>query len=156
MIGKVHSGLNQSKGILFDRDHDLDGVPEQEIKSEWESQGKVSVKCFTKKPEMTWLNLQILTIAMPTLFSYIKVRLYQMKIYLFGTNQLRCFKCQRFGHGQNTCKSCETCWRGCLKTGMTAKAAQKNPICKNCNFSIVYVKSRFFRMEIDWIFLAPC
>ena len=48
MIGKVHSGLNQSKGILFDRDHDLDGVPEQEIKSEWESQGVVSVKCFTK------------------------------------------------------------------------------------------------------------
>lgn len=30
------------------RDHDLDGGPEQEIKSEWESQGVVSVKCFTK------------------------------------------------------------------------------------------------------------
>ena len=25
VIGKVHSGLRQSKGILFDRDHFLDG-----------------------------------------------------------------------------------------------------------------------------------
>ena len=30
VIGKVHSGLNQSKGILFDRDHDLDGIPDEE------------------------------------------------------------------------------------------------------------------------------
>ena len=35
----VHRGLNQRKGILFDRDHDLDDIPEQEIQSELESQG---------------------------------------------------------------------------------------------------------------------
>ena len=34
VIGKIHIGLNQSKGILFDRDHDHDGIPEEEIKSE--------------------------------------------------------------------------------------------------------------------------
>jgi hypothetical protein len=28
VIGKKHYGLNQSKGILFDRDHDLDDIPE--------------------------------------------------------------------------------------------------------------------------------
>ena len=60
VIGKVHIDLNQSKGILFDRDPDLDGIPEEETKSELESQGVVSVKRFTKK--MTLLNLPILTL----------------------------------------------------------------------------------------------
>ena len=59
MIGKVHIGLDQSKGILFDRDPALDGIPEEETKSELESQGVVSVKRFTKK--MNLLNLPILT-----------------------------------------------------------------------------------------------
>jgi hypothetical protein len=31
VIGKVHYGLNQSKGILLDRKHDLDDIPEEEI-----------------------------------------------------------------------------------------------------------------------------
>ena len=37
VIGKVHSGLNQSKSILFNRDHELDGIPQEEINSELES-----------------------------------------------------------------------------------------------------------------------
>jgi hypothetical protein len=49
VIGKVHYGLNQSKCILFDKDHDLDDIPEQEIQQELESQGVVTVKRFTKK-----------------------------------------------------------------------------------------------------------
>jgi hypothetical protein len=52
VIGKVHYGLNQSKGILFDRDHDLDDIPEQETKQEFEFQGVVTVKKFTKKNGM--------------------------------------------------------------------------------------------------------
>ena len=44
VVSKVHRGLIQSKGILFDRDHDRDDIPEQEIQSELESQGVVSVK----------------------------------------------------------------------------------------------------------------
>ena len=47
VIGKVHIVLNQSKDILFDRDLDLDCIPEEEIKSELESQGVVSVKRFS-------------------------------------------------------------------------------------------------------------
>ena len=49
VIGIVHIGLDQSKGILFDRDPALDGIPEEETKSELESQGVVSLKRFTKK-----------------------------------------------------------------------------------------------------------
>ena len=34
VVSKIHSGLNQSKGVLFERDHDLHDIPEQEIQSE--------------------------------------------------------------------------------------------------------------------------
>ena len=67
VVTKVHRGLNQNKGILFDRDHDLDDIPEQEIQSE--SQGVVSVKRFTKKRNDTIepTNTYLLTFCMPTL-----------------------------------------------------------------------------------------
>ena len=41
--------LTQAKGVLFDRDHDLDDIPEQETQSELESRGVVSVKRFIGK-----------------------------------------------------------------------------------------------------------
>ncbi|XP_061170351.1 uncharacterized protein LOC133179667 [Saccostrea echinata] len=133
VLGKVHSGLNQSKGILFDRDHDLDGIPEQEIQSELESQGVVSVKRFTKKhnENVEPTNTYLLTFGMPTLPTNIKVGLYQMKIEMFVPNPLRCFKCQRFGHGQNNCKGSDTCFR-CGEEGHDGKSCQKDPRCKNC------------------------
>ena len=82
--GKVHIGLNQSKGILFDRDHDLDDVPEEDIKSELESQGVVSVKRVTKKRndliELT--NTYLLAFGMPTLPTNNKVGLVTAKIHV--------------------------------------------------------------------------
>ena len=83
MIGKVHSGLRQRKGILFDRDHYLDGNTEEEIRPEMESKGKVSVKRFTKINRNGLIeptNIYLLT------FCTIKVRLHQMKIDLFVPN----------------------------------------------------------------------
>ncbi|XP_061170354.1 uncharacterized protein LOC133179670 [Saccostrea echinata] len=133
VLGKVHSGLNQSKGILFDRDHDLDGIPEQEIQSELESQGVISVRRFTKKRNdvVEPTNTYLLTFCMPTLPTNIKVGLYLMKIETFVPNPLRCFKCQRFGHGQMNCKGSETCFR-CGEEGHDGKTCQNDPKCKNC------------------------
>ncbi|XP_062598685.1 uncharacterized protein LOC134260118, partial [Saccostrea cucullata] len=131
VIGKVHSGLNQSKGILYDRD--LDDIPEQEIQSELESQGVISVKRFTKKrnDNIEPTNTYLLTFCMPVLPTNIKVGLYQMKVEMFVPNPLRCFKCQRFGHGQNNCKGAETCFK-CGEEGHDGKGCQKTPNCKNC------------------------
>ena len=130
MIGKVQTGLNKSRAILFDRDIDLYGIPEQEIQSEL-SKGVVSVKCFTKKRNdlIEPTNTYLLTFGMPTLPTNIQVGLYQMKIDMFVPNPLRCLKCQRFGHGQNTCRGCETCFK--CEEGHDGKSCQKDPMCKN-------------------------
>ncbi|XP_062585833.1 uncharacterized protein LOC134247496 [Saccostrea cucullata] len=133
VVGKIHSGLNQSKGILFDRDHDLDDIPEQEIQSELESQGVVSVKRFTKKrnDNIEPTNTYLLTFGIPILPTSIKVGLYNMKVEMFVPNPLRCFECQRFGHGQSNCKSSETCFR-CGEEGHDGKGCHNDPKCKNC------------------------
>ena len=127
MVSKVHRGLNQSNGILFDRDHDVDDIPEQEIQSELESQGVVSVKRFTKKRNDTIepTNTYLLTFCMPTLPTNILVGLNQMKIDMFIPNPLRCIKYQRFGHGQTTCKGCDTCFK-CDEEGRDGKSCQKS------------------------------
>lgn len=49
MLEKIHNELNQRKSILIDRDHDLDGISEEDIKSELQSQGISYVLNFTKK-----------------------------------------------------------------------------------------------------------
>ncbi|XP_062616032.1 uncharacterized protein LOC134277735 [Saccostrea cucullata] len=133
VIGKIHSGLNQSKGILYDRDHDLDDIPEQEIQSKLESQGVISVKRFMKKrnDNIEATNTYLLTFCSPTLPTNIKVGLYVMKIEMFVPNPLRCFKCQRFGHGQSNCKGNDTCFR-CGEEGHDGKGCQKDLKCKNC------------------------
>ena len=101
VIGKVHRGVHQRKDIQFDRDYDLDGIPEEVIKSELETKEEVSVKLFTKTRNdlIEPTNIYLLTFVMPRLPTNIKVGLYQMKIDLFVPNPLRCFKCQRFGNG---------------------------------------------------------
>ena len=124
MIGKAHYGLSQSKGILFDRDHDLDEIPEEEIQQELKSQ--VNVKRFTKKRNdiIEPTNTYLLTFGIPILPPNVKVGLYQMKIEMFVPNPLRCFKCQRFGHGQANCKASEACFR-CGEEGHDGKSCQK-------------------------------
>ena len=133
VIGKKHYGLNQNIGILFDRDHDLDDIPEQEIQQELESQGVVTVKRFTKKRNeiIEQTNTYLLTFGMPVLPKNIKVGFYHMKIDVFVPNPLRCFKCQRFGHGQTNCKSSEACFR-CGEEGHDGKNCHKEHKCRNC------------------------
>ncbi|XP_062590939.1 uncharacterized protein LOC134252467 [Saccostrea cucullata] len=128
-----HSTLAPYSSRRGVKDHDLDDIPEQEIQSELESQGVVSVKRFTKKRNdiIEPTNTYLLTFGMPTLPSKIKVGLYQMKIEMFVPNPLRCFKCQRVGHGQSNCKGSEVCFR-CGEEGHDGKGCQNDPKCKNC------------------------
>lgn len=54
MLEKIHNELNQRKVILIDRDHDLAGISEEDIKSELQSQGISSVLNFTKKMKLSY------------------------------------------------------------------------------------------------------
>ncbi|XP_061170361.1 uncharacterized protein LOC133179681 [Saccostrea echinata] len=53
------------------------------------------------------------------------------KIEMFVPNPLRCFKCQRFGHGQSNCKASEACFK-CGEEEHDGKSCQKDPKSRNC------------------------
>ena len=97
--------------------------------SNWSPRG---LFLFTKKRNdfIEPTNTYFLTFGMSKLPTNIKVGLYQMKIDLFVPNPLLCFKCQRFGHSQNTSKGCDSCFR-CGEEGNDGKSCQKDPICRN-------------------------
>ncbi|GFS48922.1 uncharacterized protein TNCV_3668461 [Trichonephila clavipes] len=53
------------------------------------------------------------------------------KIRPYIPNPLRCFKCQRFGHSQTSCRGQLTCSR-CASTGYSSTDCSLEPKCINC------------------------
>ena len=99
-----HASLNSSKGVI--RCRELEGVTEEEICEHLSSQGVTSVRRIKvrRNNELLPTNTFILTFDVPILPPSIKSGYLSIPIETFIPNPLRCFKCQRFGHGQNTCR----------------------------------------------------
>ena len=106
-----HTTLNSSKGVV--RSRDLEGVSEEEICENLSSQGVSSVKRINvrRNNELVPTNTLILTFSTPTLPDSVKAGYLRIPVVPYIPNPLRCFKCQKFGHGQNTCRGRLTCAR---------------------------------------------
>ena len=105
--------------------YDPDYIPDQEIKSSILLSGTCICEAIHKRLNGN-INTYLLTFGMPTLLTNVKVGLHQTKINMLIPNPLRCFKCQRFGHGQSTRKGSKTCFK-CdeVRRGMTAQATKR-------------------------------
>ncbi|GFW26128.1 uncharacterized protein TNCV_3396241 [Trichonephila clavipes] len=68
----------------------------------------------------------------PKLASTIKARYLNCKIRPYIPNPLRCFKCQRFGHSQTSCRGQLTCSR-CASVGHAAIDCSPEQKCVNCS-----------------------
>ena len=95
------------------RSRDLEGVIEEEICENLTSQGVVGVKRINirRNNELVPTITLILTFNSPTLPNSVKAGYLNIPAVPYIPNPLRCFKCQKFGHGQNTCRSRLTCAR---------------------------------------------
>ena len=104
-----HRTLNSSMGII--RCRDIYDMTEEEIQLELASQGIAKVKRFTikKDGQVKKTNTYLLTFQMTTPPQSINVGYLRVKVEAFVPNPLRCYKCQRYGHGQNTCKGQSVC-----------------------------------------------
>ena len=100
----AHSSFNSSKGVI--RCSDLEGVSEEEMCQNVSSQDVTSVRRInvSRNNELLATNTFVLTFNVPTLPTSIKVGYLNIPVEPFIPNPLRCFKCQHFGHGQNTCQ----------------------------------------------------
>ena len=126
-----HSSLNSSKGVI--RSRDLEGVSEDEMVENLSSQGVTSVKRIQirRNNEFIPTNTLILTFNKPLLPQSVKAGYLSIPVEPYIPNPLRCFKCQKFGHGQTTCRNKLTCAR-CGQFDHDSKTCKNDIICINC------------------------
>ena len=106
-----HRSKNSSQGII--RCRDIYEMTEEEIQQELASQGISHVRRFVIKREghLMKTNNYLLTFNRTALPSSINVGYLRVKVELYIPNPLRCYKCQKFGHGQNSCKGQLVCFK---------------------------------------------
>ncbi|GFS86214.1 putative RNA-directed DNA polymerase from transposon BS [Trichonephila clavipes] len=128
-----HRSLNSCLGVISE--HDLLCSSETEILEGLSDQGVTQVRRITiKKTHRFPPKHLILTFNSPKLPSAIKAGYLNCKVRPYIPNPLRCFKCQRFGHLQTSCRGQLTCSR-CASVGHASTDCNLEPKCINCSQS---------------------
>ena len=127
-----HRNLNTKKGVV--RCPDLAGCSEYELLEELKSQKVVDVKRIKVKRDRELMNTNtlILTFGASQLPNYIKAGYIIARVEMYIPNPLRCFKCQKYGHGKDRCKHEQTCAR-CGEKGHEDTGCENLAHCVNCN-----------------------
>ena len=126
-----HPSLNTVKGVI--RSRDLEGVSDDEMCENLSSQGVSTVKriMVRRNDILVPINTFILTFRKHTLPQSIKAGYLNIPVDPYVPNPLRCFKCQKYGHGQNTWRNKMTCAR-CGQIDHDSKSCKKDIQCANC------------------------
>ncbi|KAG1658849.1 RNA-directed DNA polymerase from mobile element jockey [Nymphon striatum] len=126
-----HHSLNYSKGVI--RSRELKDCSEAELLQELKSQGITSVKkiLITKNGKRITTGTIILTFNIPEPPKSIKAAYLNVCVDKYIPNPLRCYKCQKFGHHQTSCKHEAVCGR-CGEANHTDDGCEKTPCCVNC------------------------
>ncbi|GFX38829.1 probable RNA-directed DNA polymerase from transposon X-element [Trichonephila clavipes] len=112
---------------------DLLSSSEAEILEGLSDQGVTQVRRISVKKDSSLFPTKnlILTFNSPKLPSNIKAGYLNCKVRPYIPNPLRCFKCQRFGHSQTSCRGQLTCSR-CASVGHASTDCSLEPKCINC------------------------
>ena len=76
-------------------------------------------------------NTFILTFGLPSIPAYITAAYMKVPVELYIPNPLRCYSCQKFGHGQSTCNRQAVCAK-CAEHGHLDSVCPNNARCANC------------------------
>jgi hypothetical protein len=128
----AHRTLNSCRGII--RCRDLRDCDDGEVLHELQSQGVSAVKhiLVSRNDRKEPTNTFILTFNKPVLPPHIKVGFLRVPVEVYIPNPLRCFGCQKYGHGKFTCKRATVCAR-CGQAGHDDKQCSSTPHCANCD-----------------------
>ena len=131
----VHRTLNICKGVI--RCRDVARCEQKEILDNLQSQGVIDAVVITLKPdtpdgERRRTNTVILSFNRPQPPQYITCGYLRVPVATFVPNPLRCFKCQKFGHGRQHCKAEEEVCSRCGESGHDYTNCSEKENCVNC------------------------
>ncbi|XP_067141007.1 uncharacterized protein [Centruroides vittatus] len=126
-----HGSLNSSRGVISEID--LMSEDESDIQIGLSDQGVVAVRRISIRRDGKLIPTKhlILTFSKPTLPSFITAGYLRCSVRPYIPNPLRCFKCQRFGHSQTSCRGKSACAQ-CGTEGHDSTECKSTPCCVNC------------------------
>jgi len=129
-----HRTLNSCKGVV--RSRELASCDVAEITCELKSQGVIDAVIISVKDgsdeERRKTNTVILTFNRPQPPSHITAGYLRIPVAWYIPNPLRCFNCQRYGHGKAHCRRQQTCSR-CGEVGYDQPDCRQQEHCINCD-----------------------
>ena len=128
---KPHPTLNSSKGVIWSKD--LVGYSNAEILEDLSDQNVsvVTRLILRKDGKETKTNTFFLTFDGPSIPNYIRIGYLSVPVRMYIPNPLRCFNCQRFGHGSRYCRSSQICGK-CGGSNHKLEDCNNDPNCFNC------------------------
>ena len=135
-----HRTLNSCKGVI--RCGPLVDCDKEDTLNELKPQGVSDITNITVKDDSGSrrnTNTFIITFKAPSIPKHLRIGYIRVPVSPYIPNPLRCFKCQKFGHGKNACRGRETC-ATCGQVGHTGSDCTNEPKCPNCtgNHSFLY------------------
>ncbi|XP_067130713.1 uncharacterized protein [Centruroides vittatus] len=126
-----HGSLNSSRGVISEID--LMSEDESDIQIGLSDQGVTAVRRISIRRDGKLIPTKhlILTFNKPTLPSVITAGYLRCPVRPYVPNPLRCFKCQRFGHSQTSCRGKSVCAQ-CGTEGHESTECKTTPCCVNC------------------------
>ncbi|XP_067123226.1 uncharacterized protein [Centruroides vittatus] len=120
-----HGSLNSSRGVISEDESDIQiGLSDQ---------GVTAVRRISIRRDGKFIPTKhlILTFNKSTLLSVITAGYLRCPVRPYVPNLLRCFKCQRFGHSQTSCRGKSVCAQ-CWTEGHESTECNSTPCCVNC------------------------
>ena len=129
-----HKTLNSCRAILRDPRRYFSDMSEFDMIGEFRSQGVTNVRRFTirKNGEIIHTNTYLLTFSLTTPPHSIKAGFVSVPLHTYIPNPVRCFKCQKYGHGASSCRGVVHC-ANCGETSHdTSDCKASTHYCLNC------------------------
>lgn len=130
-----HRSLNMVRGVISD--DDLKYLSEEELLEGLREQNVINVfriKIRRDNKEIPTRHL-VLTFESSTLPEAVEVGYTKIKLKPYIPNPRRCFKCQRYGHGSQTCRGQLTCAKCASHEHPAENCESETHLCINCEGS---------------------
>lgn len=127
-----HRSLNSSQGVISEPD--LANETEADLLEGLRNQGVTAVRRITIRRDDKEIPTRhiILTFDRSNLPDYINAGFIRCSVRAYIPNPRRCFKCQRFGHGTNSCRGQITCAKCAQHDHPTDNCSSQQLLCINC------------------------